>query len=802
MSQKEAEFLRRLRATFAIEAEEHLKALIEGLLALEKETSEENRAVLVEAIFRETHSLKGASRAVELSDIEEICQSFESALSKLKKREIGLSTSMFDTFQRVVDLIGEVMRAHEVGAAMPTRQRISGVVSELTAIERQECGDVEEKGRANARAPEPGEVVPERGQGAGTRREENAGIGEAPAIGTAVPSPVAVEPAGPLPKSPLPIASLPDTVRISNARLDSILLQVEELLSVKLRTGQHADDCQGILVQLEEWNKAWGRVSPVLKAAQKRMQTCGNGDEGDRTRIEVERLSEFLEWNGGLVASLKTKIGSLSVSLRQDHRLHGGMVDNLLEDIKQVLMLPFASLLGMVPKLVRDLSRDMGKSVDLVITGGDLEIDRRILEGFKDPLIHMIRNSVDHGIELPEDRRRKQKPERGTVAIAVTALGGKKLEVLVSDDGAGIDTARVRAAARRAGLISPKAAEQMSDQEAYALVFQSGVSTSPIITDISGRGLGLAIVREKVERLGGSLAMETRPDAGVTFRIILPLTLATFRTTLVRVDQGIFALPTVNVERAVRIRETAVQSVENRETIILEDYTVPLVSLAAVLELPQEVRKGDRPTFLQAVVLGSGEKRIAFSVDEVLHEQEVLIKGLGRNLSRVRNVAGATILGSGKVVPVLNTTDLLKSAVRTGTGAMRASIEKLEMAKRRRSVLVAEDSITSRMLLKNILESAGWEVTTAVDGMEAATLLKTGTFDIVVSDVDMPRMSGFELTAKIRGDKKHPDLPVVLVTALESREDRERGIDAGANAYIVKSSFDQSNLLEVVQRLT
>ena len=375
-----------------------------------------------------------------------------------------------------------------------------------------------------------------------------------------------------------------------------------------------------------------------------------------------------------------------------------------------------------------------------------------------------------------------------------------KVGIIVSDDGAGIATGTLRSAVKKLGLVHGEKAEELDAQELLNSVFQSGVSTSPIITEISGRGLGLAIVREKVEKFGGTVSLTTVPGAGTTFRIILPLTVATFRGILLRVKDRLFIVPASHVERAVRVKRDNIATVENRETIRLNGRPVSLARLSAVLELAGGHPSQDQSAQVQAIVLRAADNSIAFLVDEVIGEQEVLLKGLGKQLSRVRNVAGATVLGSGRVVPVLNVPDLIKSAVRS-PAATGVGPEEEQRPVQRKRALVVEDSITSRSLLKNILEAAGYAVATAVDGLDAFTQLKSGEFDIVVSDVDMPRMNGFGLTEKIRADKQLASLPVVLVTALQSREDRERGIDAGANAYIVKSSFDQGNLLEIMGRL-
>ena len=416
----------------------------------------------------------------------------------------------------------------------------------------------------------------------------------------------------------------------------------------------------------------------------------------------------------------------------------------------------------------------------------------------KDPLNHLLRNCIDHGIEKPAMREQKHKPAHGTLTIAVAHKDSSKVELLIADDGTGIDVANVKAAAGRLGMVPAEELGKLDEREALALVFRSGVSTSPIVTDLSGRGLGLAIVRERVERLGGSVALETRPDAGTTFRIMLPLTLATFRGVLVRAGDQIFIVPAVSVERVARVSNKDIKTVENRETIPLGGQTVSLVRLSDVLEMPRA--PGESADNAQVVVLGLGPDRVAFQVDAVLAEQEVLVKGLGRQLERVRNVAGASVLGTGQVVAVLNVPDLMKSALKPAAQHVAVAPGRL-VERAKRSILVVEDSITSRALMKNILESAGYNVSTAVDGVDGYTTLKTGAFDLIVSDVEMPRMDGFDLTAKVRADKQLSELPVVLVTALESREHRERGIDVGANAYIVKSSFDQSNLLEIIRRL-
>ena len=489
-------------------------------------------------------------------------------------------------------------------------------------------------------------------------------------------------------------------------------------------------------------------------------------------------------------------IAALSVAAVQDAAHMSELVDILLKEMQSVLMLPFSSLLELFPRMVRDLAREEGRVVVWSVTGEEIEVDRRVLEAIKDPLIHLVRNCVSHGIEKPDVRMSRGKEAEGRVSLRVSALGSDKVEITLSDDGAGVDLEAVKSAAVMRGYLGNEEAARLDDLKALSLIFLSEVSTSPLITDLSGRGLGLAIAREKVEALGGAISVTSRPSLGTEFRMTLPLTLSTFRGVIVSAGGQRYAIPTVNVERALKVDRKAIVFTENRECLSFEGGTLSLLSLSGALGMEGDA--GGPSDSFPAVILHASGIRAVFRVEEIQGEQEVLVKSLGKQLVHVRNISGATVLVGGGVVPILNAAELLTSAslarVQGARTATRVSVRKPK-------ILVAEDSATSRVLLQSILQSAGYEVKTAVDGAEAFAGLRTETFDLLVSDVDMPRMNGFVLTERIRADSKLADLPVVLVTSLDSREDRERGVEAGANAYIVKSSFDQGNLLETIGRL-
>ncbi|MBI2987996.1 MAG: hybrid sensor histidine kinase/response regulator [Deltaproteobacteria bacterium] len=755
MAKKDNGFLKKLLATFKVEAEEHLKTISLGLVELEKTLPPEKQLEIVETIFRETHSLKGAARAVSMTDIESVCQALENIFAAWQRGGAIPSAGLLDSLHQTVDVLEKILSS-------PEAEETAEHKSKMAALIRRLQGGAREPGIRNQ----------------GTAAEQG--------VSTAEPQFLS---SGPQPQIP----TLGDTVRIPRAKLDRVLLQAEEFLSAKLTASQRAADLRQITTLVGDWEKAWAKF---------RRSGFGMGPvelENRQSLIRNSQSREFLEWNDHTVTSIEEKLAGISKSAELDRRMLGRMVDDLLAEMKSLSMLPISSVLEILPRFVRELSRDQEKEVDLVIQGGEIEIDRRILEEIKDPLIHLVRNCIDHGIEKPEERKQNGKRLRGTITIALSQKNGSKVELIISDDGRGVDVPKVRSAALRLGLI-PDDAPALSDQEALSLIFQTGVSTSAFITDISGRGLGLAIVREKVGKLGGMVSVETKPDAGTAFQLTLPVTLATFRGTLVRVNDRVFVMPTTFVERVTRIKKKEIRTVENRETIPLDGQVLPLVQLSDALQFSRKNTTDDSRDTALLVILGSAEKRIAFLVDDLLNEQEVLVKTLGKQLSRVQHVAAATVLGTGQVVPVLNVFDLMKSAARATVASVKPPIQPEKEAKKK-SILVVEDSITARTLLKNILESAGYHVAAAVDGVDGYTQLRSSEFDLVVSDVDMPRMNGFDLTAKIRSDKKFAGLPVVLVTALESREDRERGIDVGANAYIVKSSFDQSNLLEVIGRL-
>lgn len=790
MALNNAELLARLRETFRAEAEEHLRVLSSGLLELEAAVEAERRAEVLSTIYREVHTLKGAAGAVEHSQIERVCQSMESVFAMWRKSTAAPEAVSLDALHRAVDLIGDILSTGAIeSVAIQSIDRMEAMLRELVSTVGAPVviGD---------RALNPVESH----EGAETAPVESIELQRAESVVQATNGQTST-----VIRSSA--ASPERVIRVSSRCLDGLVLKLEELQVLKLSLNQRLKTLRIIAKQLSEWDRRSSNAtaSTSTRGRNERVESRIRGPEAHITQVESWTTGDGAGNNGQTLnredlRALSRSIHELTRSLEHDQRATNGMVDLLLEDARQLLLQPCSTIFELIPKLVRDLSRSRSKEVGLSIKGGEIEIDKRILDELREVLVHLIRNCIDHGIEEADDRRKSAKGVRATISIAASYLEGDRIEVKVSDDGAGIDLERLRSKALSLAAVSSADLDAMSECELASLVFLPDISTSSTITEISGRGLGLAIVKEKIEKLGGRVSVETRPGTGTTFRLQLPLKLSTFRGIFVQVADAVFVVPTAGVERVLRIDANSIHHVENREVIRIDDRPVSLMRLDDVLGVTgASSRSAARHVLL---LLNDGRRRIAFVVDDVLEEREIIVKALSRPLVRVRNFAGATVIGTGKAIPVLNVADLLESSqVRVERGASISEQRSLESIPAQTSILVADDSITSRMLLKSILEAAGFTVSTAVDGADALKQLESRRFSVLVSDVEMPHLNGFELTAQIRSSEKNRDLPVVLVTALASREDRERGMAVGANSYIVKSKFDQSDLLAVIKRV-
>jgi len=794
------DIMRQLRALFKVEAAEHIQAMNRDLLALERNPAEKERIALLEEIFREAHSLKGAAGAADIGEVEATAHRLESVFGAAKDGEIELTPDLCDVLYDGIDAVSIV-----VEAALEDRPHgldLPDLFARLDAAEEGQITPIAERRPEAASLAIEGRMPPEV-----EYREQEAMGGELPLlVEPTTPTPTIMPQPRPKPQSPRATPVVEETIRVATGKLDALMAQAGELLVAGLKIGQRLQEVGEISHTIEDWNREWLKIRAEYSHL---LQSDGHK--------ELRSLLKFLHLNQQRLKTLTTQTSDLWRGFSRDALHLSRVTTDLGEEVMKVRMLPVSTVFDLLPRMVRDLTREKGKQVDLHIEGGETELDRKVLEEIKDPLIHLLRNCVDHGIEIPEDRLKAGKPPHGTIAMAAFQKGGH-IVIKAIDDGAGINVEKVKKKALQANLISPEDMETMSDDEAIQLIFVSGLTTTSVVTATSGRGVGMDVVRKNIESLHGHVDVDSVFGEGTTFTLTLPLTLATTQELLVQVGDQTFGIPISSVERIQRIQQQDIRMVEGKEAILVDSDPVSLVYLASVLELPLQEEKlssNDKMNKIPVVILRATKRRVAFLVDGVVGQQESVVKSLGTQLSRVRNVAGATILGTGQVIMTLNPTDLIKSArgaggrrlvtARTspsaGSGRGQAQEKEMEAEVKRQTILVVDDASTIRNLEKNILEMAGYDVKVATDGVEALSILQSNSCDLIVSDVLMPRMDGFELTTSVRKDPEIGELPIILVTALESQKDKERGLEVGADAYIIKSTFDQTNLLQTIEQL-
>ena len=712
---------------FREETAENIRALSDGLLALEAEADEAARRAQIDRVFRAIHTVKGSARMLGFEHVGRLAHALESLLGELRQGQRPLDRPLADALLRGGDAI-LVLTIEAVEDRPPTID-LDALIAELPA----------------------------------------------PALSLSPPLPVSLSP--PLPVSLSPRASR-QTVRVRVDRLDRMLNLAGELVVGQQLLANHAEQL---------------RALQELAAQQSRALVALEGELA-RLRFSPSQLQAIEQ----RLAALREPIGAAGAfAQRQGERFarHISQHDQLLKDLEQEVMaarlLPIATTYAGLPRTVRDLAQTTGKQVRLELRGETVELDRKVLELLNDPLLHLVRNAMDHGIEPPAERVAAGKPAQGLLELSAEAVGGE-VRVAVSDDGRGMDPRRLRERAVRLGLLSAEAAALMPDADAFELIFLPGFSTAAMVTEISGRGVGMDVVRANLLELGGQVRVESQLGYGTRILLTLPLTLVTTRILLVRVGSATFALTASGCRGITWVRRAELRSLEGQPTIVRDDATLAVVALSELLGVaaPRAFAASERAP---AVLVGSPQRPVALLVDALLDEREAVVKPLGALLARQRRYGGAVQLGDGSLVLLLNPILLVQGprAAPVAAPAQRAQ----------RRLLVVDDSFTTRELIRSILQSAGYEVTAAVDGADALEKLRAQPFDLVVSDVEMPRLDGFQLTASICAGQAHQVVPVVLITSLASEEQRRRGLEVGARAYIVKSQFNQESLLDVVRQL-
>ncbi|HCJ66783.1 MAG TPA: hypothetical protein DHV62_05510 [Elusimicrobia bacterium] len=566
------------------------------------------------------------------------------------------------------------------------------------------------------------------------------------------------------------ISAPEETIRIHTDKIDNLISLIGELTISQMNA--------------QEWLNKFSQLIPLVK--------------------EIDRLKVNKELTEGILTIFREHSDSIS-SLEL-------LVKKLEETAMSLRMLPISAITTYFPRTVRDLAREYNKKVELEIKGAETELDKKILEMVKDPLLHILRNAVAHGIEKPEERIAQGKPERGRITLN-TYQEGDHVYVEIEDDGEGIEVNKVKEIALKKGLVSIEEIKGLTDEELVYLIFKPGFTTTETVTEVSGRGVGLDVVKKNItENLIGQVKVETKVGQGTKFILILPLTLAVIHALLVEVNKEVFAFPATNIELIIRVKPEEILQVEGREAVRINERTVPVVKLAEVLKLPFEervssdnlVNKGTNKK-MPVVVVNYAGQRIGFIVDRLVNEQDMVIRNLSEPIRKVKNIIGATILGAGEPVLILHIPELMDSAQVLPAGTKNSfGIEnspKDTPPESDHTILLVEDFFTTRELEKSVLESWGYHVDIATNGEEALKKIALRKYDLVITDIQMPHIDGFTLCEKLKGDERYKDIPIIIVSALEKEEEKRKGLTVGADVYITKSAFEQKILIEAIERL-
>lgn len=716
---------RRLMETFLGELDEHVRVLCRLLPSL-ADPGGPGHAEAVGDVFRAAHSLKGAARSVGVKPVEEACHHLEDTLGAI--RDGGEAPDA----ERLGLMLAAAHAIEEAGQRLREQRDLSG--SPLAAL--------------------------------------------LPRLGAADPDPPPAEPAAPAvaeaprrasPRTPTP----PGLLRMGTDRIDAMIAHGGELVVARGQLDGRAEELAGLREQVGRLRVEWRGVDRALR--------------GERPEAVLPRPAAAVARRlGGQLARVEATLERLATGAADDARQVHRAASRLEEEIRHARVLPFADACLGLDAVAQDAAAQGGKRVELVVSGGEIRLDRSIMEGIRDSLAHLIRNAVDHGIEPPETRLAAGKPATGRVSVSI-GQQGDGVECAVADDGRGLDLEKLRAAVVRRGLAVPEDTSSLA-----MLAFLPGLSTAGTVTRLSGRGVGLDVVKSRLDALRGTIEVQTEPGRGTTFVLRWRLRLTMARVALLGFGVEVFAIPSAQIRTLRRVRPEDFLSLGGRPSLLHPGGPpIPVISLAEVLG-----GAAPSPPPRTAVVLAQGGRSAALLVEEAPTEGEVLVKGLGPRLRRLRAATGLTILPTGKVAPVLDVAYLIRRA-----RDARLAPAALAPPPRRRRVLVVDDSITTRTLQQIILETAGHEVLVAADGREAWDLMAVHEVDALVSDVEMPRMDGFALAEAVRAVPRWARLPIVLFTSLAREADIARGAEVGADAYLVKGDADQRGLIETLQQL-
>lgn len=736
---------------FWVEVGDYLQNLNRALLQTEAAAAPDPE--MLREMNRLAHSMKGAARAVGINVIETVAYYLEEVFEGALRNRITLEPTVCDLLYDALDVIQNVVNGGENHADQ--------LSSTVTRLEQLIAESKPEQPFIKTDVVEHPTIITT--QTLSLKQDEFATI-------------------------PMPVAE--DSVRVPVSRMDQLMGEVSELLVARMHSEEQVEDFEKLQKLNRRWQKEWRSVRAAYIRLARRLQ-----HHPDSLPEEVLTIFHFLEENQRYLMESNRQLTGLSRDLAQFNNSLTMLTEQLQEDISGLRLVPFETVVPGLQRLVRDLARDTGKEVHLEIDGASVEMDKTALDALKEPIMHLLRNAIDHGLETPTERGKAGKLALGLVKIAVEQRG-KEVLIRVSDDGHGLDAARLTQTAVESRILTPQQATTLTLEEAYNLVFYPGLSTNDEVTSLSGRGIGMDIVRTRVESLRGRVQVESTSGRGTTFVMRIPMSLTRLSCIVLRAGDQNFAVPSVSVTRMINVPADFLFTAEGREMIHIGEFPLSVIPLAPILGGEATPRGED----ITLMVLASGERSVAFEVDELYSEEELVLKPLGPEIAEIPLVSGGALLGSGDVLIVLDPNGLIRGV--TGAPAPRAvrQMEETQPVEERKiRVLVVDDSITTRTLEKHILETIGFEVRVAVDGHDGWEKVREFKPDVVICDVEMPRMNGLELCRLIKESPETKRLPVILLTSLAKPEQREAGLKAGADAYLVKSKFEQNELLKVIR---
>lgn len=727
---------------FIDEAQEHLERLNQGLVSLEQNQAHGED---INALFRSAHTIKGSARMLKLSPINELAHAIEDLLSVLRSGERPFDPALglllhegVDALTGLVDTLAQTRDAQAIPANPP----------ELLA-----------KLRAAVSAP------------SDSAMPNNA------AIPGATPAPFVTAAPAPATPQPTPSPSAPAAPATPEQRATFANTQIKTADSVRIR-----------LDKVDALVKLMGEVVSSHARMQQRLNEIAHIHQQSANTADHP---------------LHAALGQFQQHLK-DTVQHQTMLMTDLHDKALVMrMLPLAIVFEPASRTVRELARTIGKQAECVIEGSQIELDRQIIDRLSDPITHLLRNAIDHGIEPPEQREHHGKRPLGRITLSAYQDGAWVI-VTIQDDGAGIPVAPLRAKAVQKGFLTANAAENASDAEILDLIFEPGFSTSPIITDLSGRGVGMDVVkRTVVDELQGSVAVHTRIGQGTTFELRFPLSLALMRILLVEAGPYCLGFTAGHVAELLRIAPSALFEIAERQAIILRNEFVPVIALSGLLE---QTAGPDQATDFTAakqdlllVIVRMRSEKLALVVDTLVDEQDMVVKSLPPHVQRLGVISGVVVTGRNELVCVLQVPYLFERLRRLRGLRPRDAETQQQLSHWR--VLVVDDSLNTREIEKDVLEASGYAVTLAEDGQDGLNKALADTFDAILTDVEMPQMDGFTLTARLREQPRYQKTPIIIITSREREEDKRRGMNVGADAYIVKGDFDQHNLVDTLRAL-